>query len=72
MPKKRIKKTISPRLASGDCREPIYHCLPEPIKDGLRQIAALEKESIGWVLEKVIIDYFDLPKPKYVKSKKRQ
>lgn len=64
-------RTISPRLANGDSRENIYHRLPADIKYGLRLIAKSEGESIGWVLEKVIIDYFGLKKPKYKNYKKK-
>ena len=60
---------IAPRLASGDSRLPIAHGLPEEIKDGLRRIAAREHQSVSWVLEQVIIEFFHLRTPKYVTPK---
>lgn len=66
MPKP-IKKTIAPRLANGDSRVPFGHGLPEYIKEGLRSIAALEHKSMSWVMEEVIIDYFGMKRPRYLK-----
>lgn len=59
-------RRISPRLASGESREPFGHGLPPDIKQGLRRIAASERKSMAWVLEEVIIDYFKLRRPKYI------
>jgi hypothetical protein len=67
---KKNKRTISPRLADGASRVNIYHRLPDEIKEGLRAIAHEEKESVGWVLEQVIIRYFKFDKPEYKKVKK--
>jgi hypothetical protein len=66
----RKPKTIAPRLLSKDSRIGIGHLLPDGIKEGLKSIARKENQSVSWVLEQVIIDYFDLPRPKYVKRKK--
>lgn len=66
MPKP-IKRTIAPRLANGDSRVSFGHGLPESIKDGIRSIAAHEKKSMSWVMEEVIIDYFQMKRPKYLK-----
>lgn len=68
MPKP-IKKTIAPRLANGDSRVSFGHGLPEPIKEGLRAIAIHEHKSMSWVMEEVIIDYFGLKRPKYLKRR---
>ena len=68
--KKKRSRIISPRLLSGDSRESIYHRLPAEIKAGLRHIAQNENESIGWVLEKVVIKYFGFRPPKYIKRKR--
>lgn len=65
------RKTIAPRLASGASHESFGHGLPAEIKQGLRNIAAKEQKSMSWVLEEVIIDYFGLRRPKYVKETKR-
>lgn len=67
---KRIKRTISPRLKSGDVRDMIIHRLPPEIKEGIQDIARSERKSVGWVLEEVIIDYFGFRKPKYKIAKK--
>lgn len=60
-----MRRIIAPRLASGECREPFGHGLPPGVKAGLRAIARRERQSMSWVLEQVIIDYFRLPKPDY-------
>lgn len=64
-----MPKTIAPRLKSGDKRESIGHGLPPEIKQGLKAIARHENESVSWVLEKIIIEYFGFKTPKYIKRK---
>lgn len=64
-----MSKSIAPRLANGDSRIPFGQCLPEPIKEGLRAIARKENKSMSWVMENVIIDYFNLRRPRYKKRK---
>jgi hypothetical protein len=61
----RKRRIIAPRLANGDSRVPFGHGLPEDIKDGIRAIARKENKSMSWVIEEVIIDYFNLRRPKY-------
>lgn len=68
---KKKSKTIAPRLFSGEKRESIGHGLPPPIKHGLRVIAESENESVSWVLEKIIIEYFGFRRPKYIERKKK-
>jgi len=68
---KRKPRIIAPRLFSGERRESIGHGLPPEIKAGLRKIAASENKSLSWVLEKVIIDYFGMRRPKYIERKKK-
>lgn len=58
-------RQIAPRLASGESRVPFGHGLPEPIKEGLRAIAARENKSMSWVMETLIIDSFGFKKPEY-------
>lgn len=53
----RRPRRIAPRLASGDCRVPFGHGLPEPVKAGLRSIARMENQSMSWVLEQIICDW---------------
>ncbi len=60
-----MAKRISPKLANGDKRVRDYGSLPLDIKEGLRDIAKHEKQSMSWVKEQVIIDYFGLKPPKY-------
>jgi len=38
----------------------------------LRAVAAHENRSVSWVLENVIIDYFDLKRPRYKKRSNGQ
>ena len=61
---------IAPRLANGDSRVKDYGRLPEAVKEGLRAIARQEGKSMSWVKEQVIIDYFGLRVPRYIKPKK--
>jgi hypothetical protein len=65
-------RTIAPRLLNGECRESFGHGLPPEIKQGLREIARKEHRSMSWLLEDIIIEYFELPKPKYIKQKPRK
>jgi hypothetical protein len=65
----RTKTKFAPKLANGDSRVKDYGRLPEPIKEGLREIAKMEGKSMSWVKEEVIIDYFNLRRPKYIKPK---
>lgn len=67
--KKKVRQ-IAPKLANGDSRVRDYGRLPEEIKEGLREIARLENQSMSWVKEKIIIDYFGLKRPRY-KGEKR-
>lgn len=66
-----MKKTkmIAPRLASGDPRVHWGGGLPDYIKDGIRAIAARENKSVSWVMEEVVIRYFNLRTPKYIERK---
>lgn len=64
-------RIIAPRLANGESRVGFGHGLPEEIKEGIRRIARDENKSMSWVMEKVIIDYFDFKEPKYLERKKR-
>ena len=64
------KRVIAPRLANGDSRVRDYGRLPEPVKEGLRAIAKSEGKSMSWVKEEIIIDYFGLKRPKYIKEKR--
>jgi hypothetical protein len=67
--KPRRPRHIAPRLRSGDSREPIGHGLPPHIKRALKMIAAARNESLSWMLEKALIDYFGKRPPDYVSPK---
>jgi hypothetical protein len=60
------RKQICPRLYKG-IREGNFHRLPYEIKRSLMNIARDENKSMSWVLEQVIIDYFQLDVPRYKK-----
>ena len=62
---KKLKLIRAPRLSSGDRRIPFGHGLPHEIKEGIRKIAKDENKSMSWVMEEVIIDYFEFKRPKY-------
>lgn len=68
---KNVTRQIAPRLANGDSRVGFGHRLPVEVKEGLRQIARSENKSMSWVMEEVIIRYFGLRRPRYIKPKKR-
>lgn len=59
------RRKIAPLLRNGDPRVRLYGRLPDAVKEGLRRIAKSERKSMSWVIEEVIIDYFELPIPKY-------
>lgn len=59
-------REIAPKLANGDPRVHLWGRLPDNIKEGLRHIAMKEGRSMSWVVENVIVDYFGLPKPRYL------
>lgn len=67
---KRQPIQFAPRLLSGYARVRVYAAWPEDIKEGLRAIARMERKSMNWVIEQVIIRYFRLQKPEYVKSER--
>jgi len=63
-------KTIAPRLANGQIRVSIGHGLPPDIKEGLRYIAIKENKSMSWLLEFIIIQYFEFDEPEYIEPKR--
>lgn len=68
-PTDHIPRIIAPRLSNGDKRISFGHGLPPAVKEGLRAIAHRENKSMSWVMEEVIIDYFNLKRPKYIDRK---
>jgi hypothetical protein len=69
MKKSKKPRTIAPRLANGEKRLTIGHGLPGYVKEGIRDIAYHENQSVSWVLEQIIIAYFDFEEPEYIKRK---
>ena len=65
MPKE-LHRHIAPRLASGLSRVSNGHALPEHIKTGLRLIAARENQSLSWVIEQIIYNFFGFAPPAFV------
>lgn len=61
----KTRRRIAPRLLDGATRDSINHGLPEVIKQGLKGIAQDEGQSVSWVLEQALTDYFGLKRPKY-------
>lgn len=66
----RPKKRIAPRLANGESRTAVYAAWPDDVKEGLRAIAEDENKSMNWVVEEVVIRFFHLKRPVYVKTAK--
>jgi hypothetical protein len=66
----RLHRHIAPRLASGDSRVPNVGGLPEHIKNALRLIAVRENQSLSWVMEQLILDYFGFKPPQYIGTRK--
>jgi len=65
----KYKKQIAPRLASGVSRESWGGGLPEDIKYGLYSIARQRRQSVSWLIEQIVIEYFELDKPEYLVRK---
>lgn len=69
MTKKRTRQ-IAPRLESGDSRIHVFLNLPDEVKEGLMAIARAENppQSVSWVLEQAMYDYFGLDRPAFKRS----
>jgi len=63
---KELHRHIAPRLASGLSRVANAHALPEHIKRGLRMIAMRENQSVSWVLEQIIYNFFGFAPPAFI------
>jgi hypothetical protein len=59
---------IAPKLYGGVIRIKLYGRLAPAIKQGLRDIAKAERKSMSWVVEEVLIEYFGLRRPRYLKA----
>jgi predicted transcriptional regulator len=62
----RRARRIAPRLRSGKSREALAHGIPEHIKAALKMIAASRNESVSWMLEQALVEYFGYDAPEYV------
>lgn len=67
--RRRPPRRIAPRLRDGESREPVGHGLPPHIKQALKMIAAARNESLSWMLEKALVEYFAQRRPDYVPPK---
>lgn len=67
---RKLARIIAPRLANGRPRANFGSRMPEEVKEGLRAIARRERKSMSWVVEEVVIDYFDLKRPVYRDDKR--
>jgi hypothetical protein len=65
-----MKIKYAPRLKSNDIRLRNSYQFPDEIHIALKEIAKIEKKSVSWVLEEVVIDYFGLNRPKYKNGKR--
>lgn len=66
---KKKTREIARLLFNGHVREENHHRLPPEIKRSLMSIARQENKSMSWVLEQVIIQYFQLDEPRYKETK---
>ena len=66
-----MAKQIAPRLANGQTRDTYGGRLPPAIRAALRVIARDERQSVSWVMEQVIIDYFQMKTPMYKQQARR-
>jgi predicted transcriptional regulator len=63
---KKKTRTYAPSLVSGRLRyKNAWLRLAPSIKAGLKEIARNENQTMNWVIEQVLIDYFHLEEPKY-------
>lgn len=67
--RRRIPRTIAPRLANGEKRESIGHGLPPNIKQALRMKAVAQNRSLSWILEQDLIRLYRFERPEYVERK---
>ena len=62
-------RQIAPRV-KGVVRENWGGRLPPRIKSAIKLIAADENKSVSWVMEELVIRFFQLPRPNYIPRKK--
>ena len=65
MAAKKRTKSIAPRLANGERRIPNSSGLPPAVKRALKVIAYSERQSVSWVMEQMVIEYFGIICPTY-------
>jgi hypothetical protein len=69
---KKYHKEIAPRLVNGNSRLNVSLNLPPDIKEALRYVAFKDRKSVSWLLEFVIIQYFEFDEPEYKERKKKK
>lgn len=62
---KKTAREYAPSLERGYRKLNVWLRLAPSIRHGLSEIARNDNESINWVIEQVLIDYFHLEEPKY-------
>jgi hypothetical protein len=68
---KKKTRTYAPQLERGIRHKNGWFQLAPSVKHGLREIAKQENQTMNWVLEQVLIDYFHLEHPRYKLRKKK-
>lgn len=63
------RRRIAPRLLSGKSRIHWGGGLPEEVKVEIKRMAAKRRESVSWMMEQIILDYFGIRVPEYVQRK---
>lgn len=62
---RKYHKAIAPRLTSGERRISNAGALPPRVKAALQVIARSEGQSVSWVMEQMVIEYFGIICPSY-------
>jgi hypothetical protein len=65
-------KTIAPRLLSGKVRQHWGGGLPPEVKREIRRMAVERRESVSWMMEQIILEYFGIKVPEYITRKPRK
>lgn len=65
-----MSRTIAPRLQTGEARVNFGSRLPSEIKEYIRWYARKHNCSMSWVMEQIVIDYFELVAPTYIDNRK--
>lgn len=67
-----MSKKYAPRLMSRKVRARSSSRLPSEIKEYIHWYAKKNGCSMSWVMEQMVIDYFDLVVPRYIDNKEQR